>query len=119
MATTEPTVHATGAGEMFHRTNTCRNMTQSQKRPSRGMSLTEAIAAHKRPCTYCYPTPDTVREVMPPVREDFGHSPLMYDGAMICGKCYTVSRAKRHPVYWPCTSAIIFGLAPRPEGQAE
>jgi hypothetical protein len=59
--------------------------------------------------------------------ETFGHQPFEYDGVPICARCYTTeSRCSidafevprrsvvRMTVPWPCTSAIVLGLAPRP-----
>jgi hypothetical protein len=65
----------------------------------------------------------------PPVSkpETFGHEPFEYDGVPICTRCYTTSvrcsldafevprrSAVRLPVPWPCTSAVVLGLVPRP-----
>ena len=88
------------------------------------MSATKAAMDGKLPCLACVPA--HLRE-MPDV-EDFGHEPFEYDGVPICARCYTnvvrisvdaFENAHRHvvrwPVLWPCTSAIVLGLAPREE----
>lgn len=59
--------------------------------------------------------------------DDFGHEPFEYDGVPICARCYTTEvrcsvdafdtprrLAVRRAVFWPCTSAVVLGLVPRP-----
>ena len=82
---------------------------------------TEAFArgAGKTACSRCYPDPVPLA----PSVETFGHEPFEYDGVPICARCcetvthydeaYQASRWTR-PVPWPCTSAVVLGLAPRP-----
>lgn len=63
--------------------------------------------------------------------ETFGHEPFEYDGVPICARCYTVDIrcfidafdnprrvTVRRTVPWPCTSAIVLGLAPRQDPTA-
>jgi hypothetical protein len=78
------------------------------------MELDRALRKGKRPCTYCYRDPSLRQTVMPPSRETFGHEPIEYDGALICASCYVPHLKHRHTVPWPCTSAIVLGLVPRP-----
>lgn len=90
--------------------------------------LDNAIAAGKKPCGTCYGTPGQRHTTLPPSTEDFGHRPFEYDGVPICTRCYTTEArcsidafevprqaTVRLPVLWPCTSAIVLGLAPRPQ----
>lgn len=62
-----------------------------------------------------------------PSAETFGHEPFVYDGVPICRRCYVnVTRCSvdafeeahrlrvREAVLWPCTSAVVLGLEPRP-----
>ena len=64
---------------------------------------------------------------MTSLAETFGHEPFEYDGAPYCARCYVdVTRCSidafeiprrstvRVPVPWPCMSAVVLGLAPRP-----
>lgn len=103
--------------------------------PVRGVELDEAIAARKTPCNACYTTPEDNRAVLRPATEDFGHRPVdeyadtepSANGVthVVCERCtrwFWVSTAKIYMgsrVTWPCTSAIVLGLAPHPEETAE
>lgn len=78
----------------------------------REMPLTEALGKRKWPCAYCYPG-SAAALMISPCEEDFGHEPYHYDGAVICMRCYTVAKGRHEVVYWPCTSAIVYGLVPR------
>ena len=49
-----------------------------------------------------------------PSTETFGHEPFVYDGAPICARCFIQHRSFREAIPWPCTSAIVLGLTPRP-----
>ncbi|WTC56872.1 hypothetical protein OH715_17000 [Streptomyces cellulosae] len=51
--------------------------------------------------------------------EDFGHRPVVSftDGRAlnrVCARCTTNTPTGVWGVRWPCTSAIVLGLAPRP-----
>jgi hypothetical protein len=51
--------------------------------------------------------------------EDFGHRPVVsfIDGRAlnrVCARCTTHTATGIWGVRWPCTSAIILGLVPRP-----
>lgn len=87
-------------------------------------SATAAAIDGKMPCLAC--VPEHLREL--PDTEDFGHEPMWadfgqcvidpgacncpyHDERQACARC----RHGRQPVLWPCTSAIIIGLAPRGE----
>lgn len=57
---------------------------------------------------------------------DFGHRPVEYDGAPICRRCWAPKRSVSLDAFgnaslhvgrdiapWPCTSAVVLGLAVR------
>lgn len=46
--------------------------------------------------------------------ETFGHEPFDYDGVPICARCFIQHNGWREAIDWPCTSAIVLGLVPRP-----
>lgn len=67
---------------------------------------------------HCKPRPVEA----PPTVEDFGHRPVIgsVDGrslTQVCARCTTVKRGPGiwwlADVRWPCTSAVVLGLAPR------
>ena len=62
------------------------------------------------PCRYCVPS--HLRRFPP--SDTFGHEPFTYDGVPICQRCYRTTRGSRWTILWPCTSAIVLGLATRP-----
>lgn len=91
------------------------------------MSSTKAAINGYRPCLACVPA--HLREL--PRSEDFGHQPTvgisLFDLAeKVCQRC-----AERGVWYgnadallpvriaWPCTSAIVLGLTPRPTAVGE
>ena len=56
--------------------------------------------------------------------DDFGHRPVEVGGtwpnrAIVCARCQTrapkLGPCRAHQLYvrWPCTSAVVLGLAPR------
>ncbi|MEW1565779.1 hypothetical protein AB0454_22670 [Streptomyces sp. NPDC093509] len=60
-----------------------------------------------------------------PDTETFGHEPVDSNGTQRCVRCWTKGQeyddeygdSRRYPpskVRWPCTSAIVLGLARRP-----
>lgn len=83
----------------------------------------------KLPCLGCVPVSE---RIFPPLcGQNFGHEPVEYDGVPICRSCYTTEvrcsldafgnpsrHAVRNVVPWPCTSAIVLGLAAREEAAA-
>ncbi|GAA2457222.1 hypothetical protein [Streptomyces macrosporus] len=57
----------------------------------------------------------------------FGHEPVSFGGSLVCARCKQTAaqtwideydnprrRTWSEPVPWPCTSAIVLGLVPRP-----
>lgn len=98
------------------------------------MSVTKAAIDGKLPCLGCVPT--HLREM--PDAEDFGHEPVALDSVihenwtkfsacsgckarttpLVCVRCMEFDangmwRIPAHPVHWPCTSALVLGIAPR------
>ncbi|PWG13929.1 hypothetical protein DF268_08670 [Streptomyces sp. V2] len=78
----------------------------------------------KLPCLHCVPA--ELRVFPPLYGQTFGHEPEWADfgtcvinvGACNCprhdeGQACTRCRRDSRPVRWPCTSAIVLGLAPR------
>jgi hypothetical protein len=86
------------------------------------MSATKAATDGKLPCLSC--VPQHLRQM--PGAEDFGHEPEplyapgpLGDGTdvMVCARCRRwdiYGYSHEDPVPWPCTSAIVLGLVPRP-----
>lgn len=88
------------------------------------MSSTKAAMDGKLPCLTC--VPQHLREL--PDSQHFGHQPIDSFGAVVCARCETSERlysldefGNDHsigpfptPVRWPCTSAVVLGLVPRP-----
>ncbi|MDX3714390.1 hypothetical protein PV733_36795 [Streptomyces europaeiscabiei] len=90
--------------------------------------MVAAFGHGKNPCTVCYP------ELRGAIHRsnsehDYGHEPMdvITNGkhtAVICARCQTSRTVwwpngrcyvdDVRPVPWPCTSAIVLGLAPRP-----
>jgi hypothetical protein len=80
------------------------------------MSATKAAMDGKLPCLACVPA--HLREM--PETEDFGHVPVAVFGEQCCAVCRDRGIDEDgdpwiHPTIWPCTSALILGLAPRTE----
>jgi hypothetical protein len=87
------------------------------------MSATKAASDGKLPCLSC--VPQHLRE-FGPAAEDFGHWPtkgisLTGLSETVCQRCteWGVWYGDAHDlrdvhILWPCTSAIVLGLAPRP-----
>lgn len=98
--------------------------TRSRLHPLKRMS-DEYATVNRRlwPCRYCVP-PHLKK--FPP-SETFGHEPITREGGrVLCARCVTHVRRFRWdvdgeiftgasflPVRWPCTSAVVLGLAPR------
>lgn len=93
------------------------------------MTVTDALGRGKWPCTYCWPGSAAALAITP-CEEDFGHVPVNeYAGTpegqrgasrIVCARCIIWNRWKDvgmwagQAVGWPCTSAIVLGLVPRP-----
>lgn len=84
--------------------------------PSEETTPAEAYAQGKWPCTHCFIhgvlLPGQLLD-LPPSTDTFGHEPYGYDGAFICARCSVRHTSYLEAVAWPCTSAIVLGLAPR------
>ncbi|MFD9256970.1 hypothetical protein [Streptomyces sp. NPDC059538] len=128
------TVYATAGGNRYHRSSSCPALEMGQNlhgydcdcwgycTHGRGHYTAEttpsqALADGKTPCRACLSGAD-----LGPVEDDFGHEPFEYDGVTICRRCYETAThydeayRPRHyirAVPWPCTTAVILGLAPR------
>ncbi|MEU8902132.1 hypothetical protein [Streptomyces mirabilis] len=116
-------VYATGGGHRFHATADCRDLRNGQElyggwgtlRTHRidEMTIVTAFGCGKEPCATCYPE---LRAALyrGNCEDDFGHEPFLWPGlpdaanGYACARCWT-----GEPVAWPCTSAIVLGLAPR------
>lgn len=123
-------VYASAGGTRYHATEDCRALRSGQDlsdwdcwddychhdhpqpRATRETTAIEALGAGKMPCRVCLPgqTPAWYRSSS---EDDFGHEPFEYDGVDICQRCYTERSGLRDTVLWPCTTAVILGLAPR------
>jgi len=94
------------------------------------MSATKAAIDGKLPCLSC--VPEHLREL--PQAESFGHAPVdEYEGTaegdlgvthIVCARCAEWARFTEDiwigvRIPWPCTSAIVLGLVPRPEQVGE
>lgn len=96
--------------------------------PLKRMSATKAAMDGKLPCLSC--VPPHLREL--PEVESFGHRPVGWSGHVVCIRCHageprTSDGIDGAPddrplpdrsVLWPCTSAIVLGLADRAEAAA-
>lgn len=125
------TVYATRAGRAFHEKPTCRALLGGQlmndsfkvfwlaRNTSRilhrveSLRIVTAFGLGKGPCALCFP------ELRAAVfrgncEDDFGHEPFEYDGVPICARCFIEHRSYREAVFWPCASAVVLGLVPRP-----
>jgi hypothetical protein len=71
----------------------------------------------KLPCLGCVPVE---QRVFPPLYgQTFGHKPVEVWGEQCCAVCRDRGIDEDgdpwiHPTIWPCTSAIVLGLEPRP-----
>lgn len=94
-----------------------------QLRDSRGHSLASgaasgALGAGVRPESHSDPRQAAARAHSPAV-ETFGHEPVAIWGDHFCARCreHGIDRDGEpwwYPTQWPCTSAVVLGLAPRP-----
>lgn len=133
---TETTVYASKGGTAFHNTRNCRareagqGLWDTDDWPGyaiQPMTIPAAMGAGKLPCLVCMPDLGA-NWFRTPCEDDFGHEPFgPYDGAMVCRRCYVTvirewvdaydnprHRRVRDVVLWPCTSAVVLGLVPRP-----
>lgn len=135
----------TEAGTRYHQGESCRAFEHGRDRwdyepvdeyepvhwPHPILTGTEqdALTRGKKPCAVCMG-----EQPMPPSADDFGHQPStgFIDGRAIgtvCKRCKITHRSSTFQiegdtykmtgfssVRWPCTSAIVLGLAPRAEG---
>lgn len=125
------TVYASTGGICFHETRTCLALRYGQELHDwdcdeycrhqhtspggiREIPLEDATAQGRTPCTTCYRHPADARAVLLTSFKTFGHEPWEYDGVPICARCFIQHRGWRETVAWPCTSAIVLGLVPRP-----
>ncbi|MER6492638.1 hypothetical protein [Streptomyces griseorubiginosus] len=130
-------VYATKGGRRFHKTANCRSQQAGQElyggwgtlrvRHLDEMSLTTAFQQGNSPCGTCYPG---MRAALHrgSSGDDYGHRPIWADfgqcvvdpGACNCPyhdeqqACERCRHGRQH-VLWPCTSAIVLGLADRAE----
>jgi hypothetical protein len=133
------TVYASRGGRAFHAAHDCRALRAGHDLwdfddwsgyATKPTTIEAAMGAGKLPCGACLP------ELLAgwfrtPCEDDFGHEPVrdpiagahgwpQYD---VCARCgwgdvyYDGSPVKeRVSVAWPCTSAVVLGLVPRPGG---
>lgn len=137
------TVYASAGGERYHASWDCQSMWAARQfwrfdpmqwvpgmpqvmltdgHDVRPTTPTEALAGGKFPCRACYPAAVDLG----PSKDDFGHEPVSgispnstHD--TVCGRCtvpgHFFSRAgdTLEPSHtpWPCTTAVVLGLAAR------
>ncbi|MFJ4926882.1 hypothetical protein [Streptomyces sp. NPDC088736] len=138
--TTTGTVYATRTGAAFHARTDCRALLGGQlmnddhrvfwlnrnagrhlHRPL-PLAIGDAWGNGRTPCTTCLPDVAAAFRDEPSV-EDFGHRPVIgfVDGRalnLVCARCTAIKRGPgiwwHASVRWPCTSAVVLGLVPRP-----
>lgn len=77
-------------------------------------STRSAAYLGKLPCLHCVPDAD---RVFPPLfGQTFGHQGAVLDGDVFCVRCRNRGIDDNgdpwsYPTLWPCTSAVILGLA--------
>jgi hypothetical protein len=133
-------VHTTAGGRRFHDDPDCRALVAGQSANSDGSSyagtgyligvyppvpvaVTDAVAEGRTACRVCM----TASLTLPATGETYGHEPLTGTGwygrgEIVCARCTEpiplwLPRSRRRPVsvHWPCMSAVVLGLAPRPQ----
>lgn len=133
-------VYTSGGGQRYHATKTCPALTGGQnlndwdcecwgrcshRSPRAVVPLEPAAAAArgKTPCLACYPGAIDLG----PSENDYGHQPvpIVTNGRLRTVECYRCATTVTHydeayrpsrwtkPVTWPCTTAVVLGLAPR------
>ena len=125
------TVYATHGGTRYHANDNCRALNSGQvlyggwgdlrvHRIQETNPIT-ALGEGKDPCTVCIPGLLTAI-YRSNSENDYGHVPVIgfIDGralTQVCARCAVVKRGPgcwwHASVRWPCTSAIVLGLAPR------
>lgn len=126
-------VYATEGGRRFHAVTNCRALHSGQDlyggwgtlriHAVRETTISDAMGRGKEACTACFPA---LRAAWyrGDSENDFGHEPVYNQHfGPVCRRCerpvthydeaYRPSRWLR-PVPWPCMSAIVLGLVPRP-----
>jgi hypothetical protein len=81
-------------------------------------NIHDAIMRGKLPCLGCVPA--NLRAFPPLYGQTFGHQPVEVWGEQCCATCRDRGVDEHgdpwvHPTIWPCTSAVVLGLAPRAE----
>lgn len=129
-------VHFTVGGTVYHTTPTCRALESGQAlndwdcaefpcdhgHAVQRQPLPEALNRGKLPCVTCVPT--NLRAFPPLYGQTFGHRPFneyTKPGAsrIVCARCMIWTRwsdvglSVGVRVAWPCTTAVILGLAVR------
>lgn len=134
---TEPTVYASKGGTAFHNTRDCRAREAGQGlwdtddwsgyaiQPT---TIPAAMSEGKLPCRVCMFT-EARAWAISSCEDDFGHEPVPTghigpDGqpTAVCARCtehgvlIQIGGDDPSPlrVAWPCTSAVVLGLVPRP-----
>ena len=80
-------------------------------------TVQEAAARGKLPCLHCVPAAECVFQ--PLYGQTFGHKGAVLDGDVFCVRCRDRGIDDNgdpwtYPTLWPCTSAVVLGLVPRP-----
>jgi hypothetical protein len=112
-------VFATTGGHRYHATADCRALNGGQVlyggwgdlpvyRP-RETTAVNALGEGKTPCCACIPGSGAALAVSS-CEEDFGHEPRWVGEAGYCPRC---SWDTDSVISWPCTSAVVLGLAER------
>lgn len=116
------TVYASAGGNRYHRSSNCSALEMGQNihdydcdcwgRCEHGRAHyvlettpSEARMDGKTPCRVCLSGTG-----VGPSEDDFGHEPVY---VVTNGKFRTVECYRCSPVTWPCTTAVVLGLAPR------
>lgn len=129
-------VTTTDGARRFHKTATCKALLSAQDlsdwdcwdleychhqhpkpNPIREITLADAVGAGKWPCAVCWPGYAAALAISSS-EDDFGHQPVEVWGEPCCTRCSDHGIDEYgdpwlHPTIWPCTSAIVLGLAPR------
>lgn len=129
MTAETPTVYASEGGTRYHATLSCRALQAGRDiwdtdewvlgwpvlHWVRDTTAIAALGAGKMPCHVCLPG-QSAAWYRSSSENDFGHEPFEYDGVPICFRCFTVRGSFRDTVPWPCSTAVVLGLAERESG---